>query len=259
MNRFRLILIFSIVLTVFFLSCDDQKNQPPSPGARSNTDKNVHSSERTQGYCCVDEEFCPWCNTSPLMPGIPPLPPVGYPGTPPSNPAPGDPSSNWTYADYMNDPRFAPFLEGLNAQEVAFFAAAPWRIPAAQGNQKAAVMKADELYFNGNTDHTNANAFKHAYWSKLNALSFGVDAARALGEAHEANSDAMSKTMDLFNNNIGLTTPGNLHGWPPPGRPVNLYFLPTILKSIEGGWALRIDTGNPLTGKIVKTDGTGRK
>jgi len=251
----KTIRVFAFIASSFLLY-ECSRNESVSPVDQA-TEKSDDRNARYQPY--VDPEFCPWCMDIFITPGTGGFPPIGAPSNPPNNPAPGNPTASWTIDNYRNDPRYQAFVNQLNPQEVLLFAASPWRIPAAQGNRWAAVQKAEELYFEGNFDNTNANAFKHAYWSKLNALSFGAAFAKQMGDAHEYYSPPASKEMDLHNNKLGYEMTGTLHGWPPPGRPENLYFVPNILRAIAAGQGKRLADNDPVAGLRIKTDGTGRR
>lgn len=52
---------------------------------------------------------------------------------------------------------------------------------------------------------TRQDAFRHAYWSALNAYEQGESLARQFGNAHEEedNQEEFDRTMDLYNNNYG--------------------------------------------------------
>jgi RHS repeat-associated protein len=49
------------------------------------------------------------------------------------------------------------------------------------------------------------DAFRHAYWNALNARDMGVEAARMVADAHEANPEQPDneRAMDMHNNKVG--------------------------------------------------------
>ncbi len=71
-------------------------------------------------------------------------------------------------------------------------------------NAKDALDWAQSLYPNS-VLNGNGDAFRHAYFSALNAKVLGVNLAKQLGDAHETfpNSNQLENTMDLFNNQFG--------------------------------------------------------
>jgi hypothetical protein len=241
-------------------ACEDKSDLNPQSQVEKASATNKNSNGENMRDNIVFDNWCPWCDGFPAYVGqTPPFPPVGQASPPATAPA-GQPTSAWKIEDYEKVEKFKVFITGLNSVERAYFALRPHLIPGAQGNKWNAESKANQLYFEGNRDNVNANAFKHAYWCKLNQLSFGVNVAREIAENHEAVfTDLVARTMDRHNNEIGLTTPGTLHGFPPPRMPENLYFTASILKYIAQGYGRRIDNGDSKTGNLVKTDGTGRR
>lgn len=77
-------------------------------------------------------------------------------------------------------------------------------------NAKMALDKARELYPTS-TKNGRGDAFRHAYFSALNAKELGLDLAKRLGDAHENHPfhTAFERDMDLHNNQIGR----NLFVW----------------------------------------------
>ncbi|ODT53314.1 MAG: hypothetical protein ABS68_06175 [Niastella sp. SCN 39-18] len=71
-------------------------------------------------------------------------------------------------------------------------------------NAKEALDRAQSLYPNSILNG-NGDAFRHAYFSALNAKVLGLHLAKLLGDAHETfpNSNQLENTMDLFNNQFG--------------------------------------------------------
>ncbi len=59
----------------------------------------------------------------------------------------------------------------------------------------------------------NGDAFRHAFFSELNAATLGVALAKQLGDAHEQqSSSALETQMDLFNNEQGRQVSFDLPG-----------------------------------------------
>ncbi|WP_164122756.1 MULTISPECIES: DUF6973 domain-containing protein [Sphingobacterium] len=78
-----------------------------------------------------------------------------------------------------------------------------------------------ETYVNNNFQegflYGKADAFRHAYFTAMNSYSLGYETARRLSEAHEdLPQDARDKTMDLYNNSVGLMFVNRQNpGWDP--------------------------------------------
>ncbi|MDR1225501.1 MAG: hypothetical protein LBK47_01200 [Prevotellaceae bacterium] len=93
---------------------------------------------------------------------------------------------------------------GLNQAEQDFIlqhpiAAAAFAVNANQAKSEAAIRFPESLH-NGSGD-----AFRHAFWSALNAYDQGRGLAEQFGNAHESgpgNPEA-EKNMDLHNNSVG--------------------------------------------------------
>lgn len=62
-----------------------------------------------------------------------------------------------------------------------------------------------EQYYPGTAVGSMQDAFRHAYWSALNAYDYGESLARRFGDAHEDvdNQKEDEREMDLYNNNYG--------------------------------------------------------
>lgn len=96
-------------------------------------------------------------------------------------------------------------------------------------------------------DDFNGNAFKHAYWSALNTWSFGADFARNMGLVHEADNFGtyISREMDLYNNELGITIASQLSWW--EGEDV---LKASILNAIHEGQGKRASLTNDGTGYL---------
>lgn len=161
-------------------------------------------------------------------------------------------SGGRSFNDYMNDPTYADFYNKLNEAEKAWFKLHPERIPAAHLNKKEAEFRAENKYYEGNGDNTNANAYKHALYSGLNTKSWGASAARELGIAHEATpSSENMRFMDLYNNDMGIAKALGSNG-------DNDQLSNDILNAIANGEGRRLE-GGVTNGSVIPTDGTGRR
>lgn len=58
-------------------------------------------------------------------------------------------------------------------------------------------------FYGVNGQHDDSDAFRHAYWNALMTYNIDVDFAEDIATAHEYNAPQPSKTMDLFNNQVG--------------------------------------------------------
>ncbi|MGB3464459.1 MAG: hypothetical protein WBA74_04285, partial [Cyclobacteriaceae bacterium] len=79
---------------------------------------------------------------------------------------------------------------------------------AVEENRIKTIAKTDELFGNGRNLNNCGDAFRHAYFSALNAQSLGIDLARRFGIAHECETPrqlSLEKEMDLHNNEIGFS------------------------------------------------------
>ncbi|MGA6118702.1 DUF6973 domain-containing protein [Sphingobacterium anhuiense] len=71
-------------------------------------------------------------------------------------------------------------------------------------NADAAKTKAEALFPANSLYLGKGDAFRHAYFSAMNAIDLGNAQAKLLGDAHEAvPQQALDKQMDLFNNQVG--------------------------------------------------------
>ena len=95
--------------------------------------------------------------------------------------------------------------------ETLFFGANPHLIIPAQLNRTEANEITDNIACDGQgfQDNVNTNAFKHAYWSAINTLSFGSDIARQIGNNHECGNVTPGQRMDLHNNGLGILIAAN--------------------------------------------------
>ena len=104
--------------------------------------------------------------------------------------------------------------DSLNESEKSFL----WWHPLAaiDFNQNATVALAEaKKRFGKSTLHNGSgDAFRHCYWSAMNARDQGEQIAREFGEAHEnwAGNPADEKKMDLHNNSVGFKIGATMKG-----------------------------------------------
>ncbi len=156
------------------------------------------------------------------------------------------------------------FMESLgSAAETQYYIMHPQYLPGAWRNRSAAEDKTKEYYGNFLDDQINQNAFKHMYWSGLNAIRWGSDVARTMGQVHEPRlgdvaydpiRNPIDSEMDLWNNELGI---GFVERTKNSGVAdveilrANLEVM--VLQYVNNGWARRI-----LNGQIIPTDNTGK-
>lgn len=89
-------------------------------------------------------------------------------------------------------------------------------IAAAEFDANAAVALEDaQKRFGGASLHNGSgDAFRHCFWSAMNARDEGEELAEAFGSAHESDpgNPSKEKAMDLFNNSVGFGIGKNLYG-----------------------------------------------
>lgn len=79
---------------------------------------------------------------------------------------------------------------------------------------KMAMSYYNSYYYGGEDD--NADAFRHSLWMALSSASVaGKDYSRRFGIAHEDDrpSSALARSMDLYNNNVGISYGPYLSGY----------------------------------------------
>lgn len=172
-------------------------NQPPPPNPGTNNSGGGGNSSVPPG-----------CNTNPVNP-IPEnaVPPGCEPGWVPVPDEPYDsdldPSTTvetTLILHFEND-----YRNQMSQQELAICDNMP-RLKQLMYlyNAKSALDLAQNLY-PSSIHNGNGDAFRHAYFSALNAKVLGINLAKQLGDAHETfpNSNPLENEMDLRNNQIG--------------------------------------------------------
>ena len=96
------------------------------------------------------------------------------------------------YRSQMSQAELAIYDSMTRAQQISYLLNAQRAVNIAQSRYPNSI-------HNGNGD-----AFRHAFFSELNAATLGVALAKQLGDAHEQQSSSQLETqMDLFNNEQG--------------------------------------------------------
>ncbi len=98
---------------------------------------------------------------------------------------------------------FKTWWNRLNDKEQALLRSEPWKAIQAFSNASRAESYAP-IAFPSSAANMHQDAFRHAYWSYLNARSIGVPWAITFGNTHEYyQTDYNQVQMDLHNNGIG--------------------------------------------------------
>jgi hypothetical protein len=157
----------------------------------------------------------------------------------------------------LNDPAIKDYLDRLASNtERNFYLTHPWFIFSAMKNSSLATSATDQ-YFGNNAslvDGCNANAFKHAYWSGLNTLTWDNNTAYTMGNMHEtANDFEIQKSMDRHNNNLGVQIAQNIKNEISDPKDRVSYLKDYILDAIQVGQkGLRINNN-----VLIPTDWSG--
>ncbi|MGH3929940.1 MAG: DUF6973 domain-containing protein [Pseudonocardiaceae bacterium] len=115
------------------------------------------------------------------------------------------------------------FTGGSLGAHQAAWCAAQGVVQCARGMmiQREALQKTNELADQYNWSASQRNAFRHSYWMGLMTVhGFSYDAAIALGEAHEQDTDtpgelpgSRDSDADLHNNNTGAVIGVDVRPW----------------------------------------------
>jgi hypothetical protein len=164
----------------------------------------------------------------------------------------------------MQLPYVSELWASMNQTEKDYFQNRKWLIP--QAAFAWATAKAfEQLFYCNDSDNGNWNAFKHAAWSAFLCMQFGVSTTLEITSNHELLSPENQKTMDLFNNDLGIKTykkiSATLASMPAynPGPKLAL-MANTVLQKIVGGMGVRLTPENAPEGTFqmfMSTDGTG--
>jgi hypothetical protein len=98
----------------------------------------------------------------------------------------------------------------LNTAERDFLFWHPFAAVAFNSNAETALAEARRRFGPSTLHNGSGDAFRHCFWSAMNARDEGAELARRFGEAHEdwAGNPAAEKTMDLHNNGVGFDIGG---------------------------------------------------
>jgi hypothetical protein len=165
----------------------------------------------------------------------------------------------------MQLPYVSSFWGQINDTEKDYFLDRMWLIPQAAFATGTAMALTEWFYCNL-SDDGNWNAFKHAVWSAILCMEFGTSTALQITNNHELESPENQKTMDLYNNDLGIKTyksiSAALAAMPAynPGPKVGL-IANTILQKITGGMGVRLAPENVAEGTfqmLMSTNGLNR-
>ena len=96
--------------------------------------------------------------------------------------------------------------ERLNQAEKDFLFWHPLAAISFNGNATTALEEAQKRFGPTTLHNGSGDAFRHCYWSAMNARDEGAVLARKFGEAHEdwVGNPPAEKAMDLHNNGVGF-------------------------------------------------------
>jgi hypothetical protein len=128
----------------------------------------------------------------------------------------------------------------LNAAERDFLFWHPLAAISFNENATAALEQAQKRFGPSTLHNGSGDAFRHCFWSAMNARDEGVDVARQFGEAHEAfaGNPANEKKMDLHNNGVGFKIGEGKFGVS------NHYLAALCVEAWAGSKLVQIDPGN---------------
>lgn len=151
----------------------------------------------------------------------------------------------------MQLPYVSAFWGEISATEKDYFLNRMWMIPQAAFATGTAVALAEWFYCNLGDDG-NWNAFKHAVWSALLCMEFGVSTTLQITNNHELDSPPQKQEMDLHNNDLGIkiykSISAALAAMPAynPGPKIGL-IADKVLQKIADGFGERLSpAGVPL-------------
>jgi len=102
----------------------------------------------------------------------------------------------------------------LNQAEKNFLWWHPLAAISFNGNAGTALAEAQKRFGPSTLHNGSGDAFRHCFWSAMNARDEGENTAREFGIAHEewVGNPAAEKKMDLHNNEVGFAMGGKLPG-----------------------------------------------
>jgi hypothetical protein len=95
----------------------------------------------------------------------------------------------------------------LNAQERALYNSNKAKALLCMANGKFALSYAESNYIGGVLHNGNGDAFRHTLWNFGMTIDVGSSFAKTWSDAHEygtSGQPAIEKTMDLYNNSVGI-------------------------------------------------------
>ncbi|MBI5441233.1 MAG: hypothetical protein HY900_08490 [Deltaproteobacteria bacterium] len=94
----------------------------------------------------------------------------------------------------------------LNQAEKDFLFWHPLAAIDFNSNATTALQEAKKRFSAASQHNGSGDAFRHCFWSAMNARDQGVDLAKKFGDAHEdwIGNPVAEKTMDLYNNSVGF-------------------------------------------------------
>jgi hypothetical protein len=104
--------------------------------------------------------------------------------------------------------------DALNPSERDFVCWHPFAAVDFNSNAEVALKEAQRRFGAATLHNGSGDAFRHCFWSAMNARDQGKELAKAFGDAHEdwSGNPANEKTMDLHNNGIGFTIGAGIPG-----------------------------------------------
>lgn len=120
-----------------------------------------------------------------------------------------------------------------------------------------------QRYYNSSYNYAddNADAFRHGVWMAYSAFNSGADYARRFGIAHEDDwyDTALSRSMDLYNNNQGIEISYGIYGNTPPDL-VGDIVLYLVDEGVKNGDLRRFKgTDIGIRTSLVGTNSTGAR
>jgi hypothetical protein len=93
----------------------------------------------------------------------------------------------------------------LNPSEKEFLHWHPLAAIDFNSNAEVALTEAQKRFGAATLHNGSGDAFRHCFWSAMNARDQGKDIAKQFGDAHEdwGGNPPAEKTMDLHNNGVG--------------------------------------------------------
>lgn len=109
-----------------------------------------------------------------------------------------------TYDKYKN----------LKQAERDFLWVHPIAAASFRANASTAIEEATKRFSGATLHNGSGDAFRHCFWSAMNARDQGKELAKNFGDAHEDfdGNPGSEKSMDLHNNNLGYEFGGGLPG-----------------------------------------------